>query len=532
LTGYTKEDALGNTPRMLQGPKSDPNVLRQIREALSQWRPICVELINYTKDGREFWSELDINPMADANGYYTHWISVQRDITERKRAAKRIEHMAFYDQLTNLPNREFLLNHMTESQKLSLESKSYGALLYINLGNLKKVNYTFGHDFGNEVLKEAATRLLKCVSEEGTVVRFGGDEFVILLDNLSMKRSEAVSMSKDMAKKVLNSFRDNFEVDKNIYFSAPSIGISVFSGYQEGLSESVIKQADLAMDTAKNNGRNRLQFYDRGMQSRFDEHATIEADLHTALELKQFSLAYQAQFNQIGKIVGAEALLRMHHPDKGIIAPGSFIEVAEETGLIFEIGMWVLEEACKDLVSWSNNPEMNELTVAINVSALQFEQPDFVDRVQAIVEKTGINPHLLKFELTESILLNDVDGVITQMNLFNAMGIQFNLDDFGTGYSSLAYLKKLPLKCLKIDRSFVSDIPDDTNACAIAVSIITMASSLNLVTVAEGIETSAQMKYLQEAGCDHFQGYLLGRPIPLAEFIDLVKSSSQLENIT
>jgi diguanylate cyclase (GGDEF)-like protein/PAS domain S-box-containing protein len=531
LTGYTKEDALGNTPRMLQGPKSDPDVLCQIREALSQWRPICVELINYTKDGREFWSELDINPMADSGGYYTHWISVQRDITERKHAATRIEHMAFYDQLTNLPNREFLLNRMEASQKLSLETKSYGALLYIDLGNFKNVNYTFGHDSGNEILKEAATRLLKCVCEEGTVARFGGDEFVILLENLSMKRSEAVTMSKDMARKALNSFKANFEVAKNIYCSAPSIGVSVFSGHQEGLAESVIKQADLAMDAAKNEGRNRFQFYDRGMQSRIDEHATIEAELHTALALKQFSLAYQAQFNQIGKIVGAEALLRMHHPDKGIIAPGSFIQVAEETGLIFEIGMWVLEEACKDLVSWSNNPEMNELTVAINVSALQFEQSDFFECAQVIIEKTGINPHLLKFELTESILLNDVDSVIIKMNLFNAIGIQFNLDDFGTGYSSLAYLKKLPLKCLKIDRSFVLDIPGDNNACAIATSIIAMASSLKLVTVAEGIETSAQMKYLREAGCDHFQGYLLSRPIPLAEFIDLVKSASKLENI-
>jgi diguanylate cyclase (GGDEF)-like protein/PAS domain S-box-containing protein len=441
-----------------------------------------------------------------------------RDITDRKQAEEKIRELAFYDQLTGLPNRTLLLERLRQTKSASSRSGNYGALLFIDLDNFKTLNDTLGHDMGDVLLKQVAHRLAACVRAEDTLGRLGGDEFVVLLANLSTSKGEAVKQAEAAGEKIRVALNQSYPLGHITYHSTPSIGATLFMGYDASV-DSLLKQADLAMYKSKAAGRNALRFFNPAMEAAVMARAALEADLRVALREQQFLLHYQAQIAGEGVVVGAEVLVRWQHPQRGLVPPAEFIPLAEDAGLILPLGLWVLETACAQLTRWAAQAELAELTLAVNVSARQFRQPDFVEQIQAVLRRTGANPQRLKLELTESLLLSNVEDVIAKMSALKEDGIGFSLDDFGTGYSSLAYLSRLPLDQLKIDRSFVMNIESSDNAVAICAATISLAHGLKLKVVAEGVETEAQRYLLQTVHhCDLIQGDLFSRALPLAEF--------------
>jgi diguanylate cyclase (GGDEF)-like protein len=393
---------------------------------------------------------------------------------------------------------------------------THAALLFVDLDRFKTVNDTLGHDMGDRLLKQVAQRLLAGVRAEDTVARFGGDEFVVMLTGLSAVEHEALEQTEIAGQKLLATLRQVYLLDPVEYFITPSIGVTLFVA-QPADTDALLIQADMAMYRMKEGGRNGLRFFDPGMEHAVLQRAAQESDLRNAVEQGQFVLHYQAQMEG-ERLSGAEALVRWQHPLRGMVAPADFIPLAEETGLIVGLGYWVLEQACRQLLLWQSHPRLQQLSVAVNVSARQFRQTDFVQQVHAVLEKTGVNPLRLKMELTESLLVDDVEAVIEKMDALKALGVGFALDDFGTGFSSLSYLKRFPLDQLKIDQSFVRDVLTDHNDAAIAKTIIALAHSLGLGVIAEGVETSEQRDFLAQAGCCVFQGYLFSRPLPAEEF--------------
>jgi diguanylate cyclase (GGDEF)-like protein/PAS domain S-box-containing protein len=449
--------------------------------------------------------------------------SIINDITERKQAEAEIKSLAFYDPLTHLPNRRLLMDRLKQALASSARSERKGALLFIDLDKFKTLNDTLGHDIGDLLLQQVAQRLESCVREGDTVARLGGDEFVVMLEDLSENNIEAAAQAEVVGEKILVTLNQPYQLAAHEHHSTPSIGVSLFSGSVLG-QEELLQQADIAMYQAKKAGRNVLRFFDPAMQATITARAIQEADLRRAVaEQEKFTLYYQAQVDSSGRLIGAEALVRWQHPEHGMMLPGEFIPLAEETGLILPLGHWVLTAACKQLVAWAAQPETAYLTLAVNVSAKQIHLPTFVEEVLTLVDHFGVDPTKLKLEITESMLLDNVDATIANMSILKARGISFSMDDFGTGYSSLQYLKRLPLDQLKIDRSFVHDIATDDSDKAIVGTIIAMAKNLNLNIIAEGVETVAQQQLLKDKGCTAFQGYLLGRPIPIEQFEALLK---------
>jgi diguanylate cyclase (GGDEF)-like protein/PAS domain S-box-containing protein len=444
-----------------------------------------------------------------------------RDITERKRAQREIDTLAFFDSLTGLPNRRLLIDRLEQTLVASTRHQRHGALLLIDLDNFRDLNDTLGHDQGDLLLQQVSKRLTACVREGDTVARIGGDEFVVILPDLSSVGTDILTRVQTMAEKVRAALAHTYELAGHQYRSTPSIGIALIGNSVQTVAE-ILRRADLAMYQAKMAGRNTCRFFDPSMQANLTARSVLESDLHKALAGNQFSLYYQAQVDAGNHLIGAEALLRWHHPLRGLVSPADLIPVAEETGLILPIGKWVLETACIQLARWATQADMARLTIAVNVSARQFHQPDFVAQVLAILKSTGARPQRLKLELTESMLIANVEEVIARMSALKAQGVGFSLDDFGTGYSSLAYLKRLPLDQLKIDQGFVRDILVDPNDAAIAGMVIALAQSLGLAVIAEGVETEAQRAFLANQGCHAYQGYLFGRPLPIAEFESLV----------
>ena len=526
-SGYSREEVLGRNPRMLGSGKTPLKTYQAMWKALKQGQGWKGEFSNRRKDGHEYSELTTVSPLRNDAGVITHYVASKEDVTEQKAVEAHIQHLAYYDQLTDLPNRLLMTDRVRQALILPGHSEQYGALLLIDLDHFKLLNDTLGHDVGDKVLRLVATRLLGCVGEGNTVARVGGDEFVVMLEDLSDKVSEAAAMSELVGKKIIESFQSVFEIGNYSLRSSPSIGIALFSGDRHDTVESVFKQVDLAMYDAKAAGRNTLRFYESRMQVAASARASIETDLRYALVQDWFELYYQIQVRGTGQVVGAEALLRMQHPQRGLIAPGEFISVAEESGLIVPIGNWVLEAACDQLAQWAHAPETRDLTLAINVSAQQFRDTKFVERVTFVLGQTGANPNLLKLEPTESLLFENVEETIQKMSALRAVGVRFALDDFGTGYSSLSYLKRLPLDQIKIDQSFVRDIPQDANACSITTAIISLAKGLELEVIAEGVETEAQRQFLAEHGCALYQGYLFSRPIPSDQFGALVKKLSE-----
>ncbi|MFY8103365.1 MAG: EAL domain-containing protein [Ramlibacter sp.] len=513
-TGYSRQEVLGRSPRLLQGPQTQRDRLSQIRSALEQWQPVRVDLINYRRDGEPFWVDLDISPVWDKSRRLTHWVAVGRDVTERKAAEQKIRYLAFYDALTGLPNRQLLLDRLNATLDRSAGAQG-GALMFIDLDNFKVLNDTLGHQRGDQLLQQVAGRLRTCICPEDTVARLGGDEFVVLLQPPAEARAQdAADRAAAVADRILRALGEPYPLPGTLHHSTCSIGVTVFGPQQVAVSE-LLKQADLAMYQAKRAGRNAVCFFDPQMQAVASANAALAADLRQAWREAQFLLDYQPQVDRQGRITGVEALLRWAHPVRGRVLPSQFIATAEETSLILDVGRWALEQACAQLARWARRPERRHLSIAVNVSARQFRDPQFVDGVMEAIARAGVAPDRLKLELTESLLADGIEVTVAKMGNLKAMGVALSLDDFGMGYSSLSYLKRLPLDQLKIDREFVKDLLTDANDAAIARTIIGLAQSLRLDVIAEGVETEAQRDFLLGHGCEAFQGHLYAGPLPI-----------------
>ena len=464
-----------------------------------------------------YWFEISLTRKIDTTIAEPRFIVLSRNVTQRKTSEEEINKLAFYDPLTNLPNRRLMVDRLRQALSGSARSGRVGALQFIDLDNFKTLNDTQGHDMGDLLLQQVAQRLTTCMREGDTVARLGGDEFVVMIEELSESREEAANLARAIGEKILATISEPYRLAGLEYQITPSIGITLYTDQKQS-SDELLKQADMAMYQSKAAGRNTLRFFDPAMQAVITTRVNLEADIRQGILKGQFALYYQPQINREGRTVGAEVLLRWPHPTRGMVSPADFIPLAEETGLILPLGNWVLETACTQLALWARNPQTEHLTLAVNVSARQFRQPDFVAYVMDLVSYTGVNPKRLKLELTESLLVNDVEETKLKMTTLKACGVGFSLDDFGTGYSSLSYLKALPLDQLKIDQSFVRDLMTDPNDAAIALAVITLGHALGLTVIAEGVETQAQRDHLHRQGCDAYQGYLLGRPMPLPEF--------------
>ncbi|MFA7282184.1 MAG: PAS domain S-box protein [Sterolibacterium sp.] len=460
-TGYTAEEIVGQTPRLLKSDRHSEDFYREMWDSISRTGSWKGEIWDRRKNGEHYPKWLTISAVTGEDGAVTHYIGTHFDITERKKAEQRINDLAFFDQLTGLPNRTLLLDRLKQTMAASSRSGNYGALLFIDLDNFKTLNDTLGHDMGDQLLQQVAMRLKLCVREGDTVARFGGDEFVVVLSSLSSSMKDAASSTEVVAEKILAKLNQPYQLGSVPHKSSASIGATSFLGHTAPIDE-LMKQADLAMYKSKAAGRNLVRFFDPTLEIAVKERVALEEDLRRALDEKQFLLHYQAQIVNESRVTGAEVLVRWQHPGRGMVSPADFIPLAEDTGLILPLGQWVLETACNQLAAWSCQPEMAHLTVAVNVSAHQFRQLDFVDQVLALIERTGVKPQQLKLELTESMLVHNVEEIIEKMILLKTKGVGFSLDDFGTGYSSLSYLKRLPLDQLKIDKSFVRDVLIDT----------------------------------------------------------------------
>jgi diguanylate cyclase (GGDEF)-like protein/PAS domain S-box-containing protein len=527
LTGYTAEEAIGQRPSMLKSGWQDAAFYVDMWRELSETGHWQGEIWNRRKNGEIFPEWLTISGVRDSWGKLTHFVSTFSDISNLKVAESEIHHLAFYDPLTAMPNRRLLLNRLEKSCSTSRRSGQHGALLMIDLDHFKTLNDTLGHDVGDRLLVEVAKRLADCIREGDTAARLGGDEFIVMLDNLGRDAESAGVQAEIVAEKIrLELARPYLLQADTEYFRSASVGISLFHGHDKTV-DVLLKQADIALYKAKDAGRNTIRFFDCAMQTALDERAALEAGLRRALSRDELILHVQPQVNAERQLIGAEVLLRWHPPKQPMVLPGDFIPLAEDTGLIVPIGLWVLDQACAELRRWADEPGMAKLYMAVNVSARQFRQPDFVTQVADALSRHAVNPQRLKLELTESLLLDNVEDVVEKMQALRRLGVRFSLDDFGTGYASLSYLKRFPFEQLKVDRSFIRDIMTNSDDAGIVRAIIAMGNTLRLSVVAEGVEDSEQHAYLVRHGCSLFQGYLFGKPMSFEDFRQKLGVSAQ-----
>lgn len=520
IFGYSSAEVVGrNVSLLMSAPHSEHHdtylanyVSKEVGEEAGRNR----ELEARHKDGRVFPIELglaEVQQLSEIN-----FIGIVRDITQRKKGEDEIRQLAFYDALTRLPNRRLLLDRLQQVIANCARQHRYAALLFLDMDNFKNLNDSAGHNKGDLLLCQVAARLVESVRQGDTVSRLGGDEFVLVIEDLSADEAVAASQAEAAAEKIISRLRDGFDLDGLAYNSSASIGLTMFNSARS-TREDLLKQADMAMYKAKAAGRNGVHFFDPQMQIAVSLRAAMEQDLHDAIQQQQFVLYYQKQVDQQGRAIGAEVLLRWVHPLKGVVSPADFIPLAEETSLIVPIGEWVLNEACKTLAQWATDPARAGLSIAVNISVVQFKKNNIVATVLNALNASGANPHHLKLEITESLLANNVQDIKAKMLQLQSHGVSFSIDDFGTGYSSLFYLKRLPIDQLKIDQGFVRDIINSPNDQAIAQAVITLADSMQLSVIAEGVETEEQRAMLLELGCGAYQGYLFGRPCPLEELI-------------
>lgn len=495
----------------------DQSVLPALNTALTGETSYYEGHYRATLNDSECWIAMTCAASRNASGKIIGGIAIVQDITASKLAADEIKNLAFYDALTGLPNRRLLMDRLKQALTSSTRSERAGALLFIDLDNFKTLNDTLGHDIGDMLLQQVSQRLTGCVRENDTVARLGGDEFVVMLEDLNEQTLLAAEQTEAVGEKILAALNQPFLIAEHVCRSTPSLGATLFTDHKLGMEE-LLKQADIAMYQAKKSGRNTLRFFDPQMQITINSRAALESELRNALVNDEFHLYYQIQVDDLHRPLGAETLIRWIHPERGMVSPAQFIPLAEETGLILPIGLWVLDTACAQLKSWQDKAQFQNLVLSVNVSAKQFLQSDFADLVRSTIQRHAINPCKLKLELTESLLLENTQAIIATMTVLKESGVQFSLDDFGTGYSSLQYLKKLPLDQLKIDQSFVRDIVTDLSDRAIVSTIIAMAQTLSFDVIAEGVETEKQRLLLLEKGCQHFQGYLFGKPVPIDQF--------------
>ncbi len=518
ITGYTSDEVMNQSPAMFKSSRHETNFYRTTISTVIEAGTWQGEVWTRRKNGEDFPLWITVTAARSLDDVITHYIFSLVDITDRKLAEDEIRNLAFYDPLTKLPNRRLLAERLQHALATSSRTEKEGALLFIDLDNFKNLNDTRGHDIGDLLLEEVGNRLSLCLRQGDTAARLGGDEFVVLLEELSENPRQAAELAELVSQKIQLELNRPYVLKAKTHHISPSIGVTLFQSHNVTVDD-LLKQADLAMYQAKDAGRNTIRFFDPEMQKTVDAHAALETDLRQALASQQFVLHYQIQVNSVNQIIGAEALIRWNHPERGMVSPAEFIPLAENNGLILPLGDWVLDQACQQLRYWSQHPDTRDLTLAVNISARQFHDHHFVDTVMATLKRHQANPGKLKLELTESILLKDIVAVIEKMRSLMQLGVCFSLDDFGTGYSSLAYLKRLPLEQLKIDQSFVRDIFIDSNDLAIVRAIVTLGLSLGLAIIAEGVETADQRDFLHACGCRMFQGYFFGRPMP-AHLID------------
>ena len=486
------------------------------RRVIEEGIRVEAEEVNRSADGAQTRTYLSIKlPLRREDGSIYALCGISTDVTLHKQAEEAIHQLAFFDPLTKLPNRRLLLEHIQQALSSSDRSKEHGALLFIDVDNFKDLNDTMGHHIGDLLLQQIAQRLGECTRTQDSLARQGGDEFVVMLQGLGARADEAAQQARTVAEKVSRRLGEPYSLDGKEFLSTVSIGVAIFFG-NEHKQDDLLKQADLAMYRAKADGRNRVIFFDPKMQAQVEERMALETALRDGLALDQFVLHYQPQLRADGYQVGMEALVRWNHPTRGMVAPGVFIPVAESSGLILPLGRWILAAACTQAVRWSHHPDTAHWVVAVNVSARQFRQSDFVQIVRDVLQDTGAQGTQLELELTESLLVDDVDAVVEKMTALKALGVRLSLDDFGTGYSSLSMLKALPLDQLKIDQSFVRDLLVDEQDRSIVRAVLTLGESLGLRVIAEGVETTEQRDVLLSLGCQYLQGYLLGRPAPAA----------------
>ncbi|MDO9304080.1 MAG: EAL domain-containing protein [Sulfuricurvum sp.] len=521
ITGFKSEDSIGKPVTILKSGRHDIQFYERMWSTLNTQGRWQGEVWNRRKNGEIYAELLTITAVKSEGLGVTHYVGNFSDITEDKESEAAIHRLAYYDALTGLPNRRLLQDRITQAISSSARSWEYGAVLFVDVDHFKTLNDTRGHSVGDLLLMDVAQRLRANVRQSDTVGRQGGDEFVILLDNLSSEMSEAATMAQQLGEKLREAMEKPFNLNGVEYHCKISVGISLLT--KDDTIEDLLRQADLALYKAKDAGRNTLRFFDPAMQKELEFRIALESELNIAIMQEQFRLYYQPQVDSKGHVKSLEALIRWSHPQRGLVAPDDFIHLAEETGLILTIGKWVMETACSQLKQWETHPHTSALKIAVNVSAKEFRQSDYVAQVERIIKASRINPLLLKLELTESIVIENMEDTIEKMNALKLLGITFSMDDFGTGFSSLAYLAQLPLTQLKIDKSFVDNIPGTKNNEMITRTIITMGHGLEMHVIAEGVETQAQREFLEANGCTAYQGYLFSRPLPITELEEFLK---------
>jgi diguanylate cyclase (GGDEF)-like protein/PAS domain S-box-containing protein len=516
LTGYTPEEAIGHTVgSLLKSGRQGQPFYHKMWHALKYEGGWQGEIWNKRKDGQIYPEMLIITAIYSSDGIITNYVGSFTDITESKKAEAEIHELAFYDPLTKLPNRRLLQDRLNKVIDKTARSRQYGALFFIDIDNFKTLNDTRGHGIGDLLLIEIANRLREDVRKMDSVARQGGDEFVVLIDELGSTIDESVMLATYLGNKLHKVLTEPFNLNGLEYHCKVSIGVSLFDGNCS--VEELFKQADMALYDAKNRGRNQLCFFDPTMQQLLEQYSNMETDLRNAIARQELKLYYQPQINTSRQIVGVEALLRWQHPRLGLVSPDDFIPLAEETWLILPIGRWVLETACAQIKQWESDPLTSKVKIAVNVSARQFHQLDFVGQVRSVLAESGANPARLKLELTESMMLEDAPVIIAKMQEIRQLNVLFSMDDFGTGYSSLSYLTQLPLNQLKIDKAFVRNMSNSKNDETITRAIVAMGLGLNMNVIAEGVETEAQCGFLEALGCTEYQGYLFSRALPIEE---------------
>jgi diguanylate cyclase (GGDEF)-like protein/PAS domain S-box-containing protein len=518
ITGYTEGEVLGKNPRILKAGCYDKQFYEQMWGELLKSGNWNGELLDRRKNGEIYPQRITISAIKDGDFKTTQYVAMFSDISEQKKTEEKIYNLAFYDALTGLPNRQLLLDRLEATQLASARNKQYGALLFLEVGNLKLLNESMGHEYGDMLLMEAAKRLKARLRKVDTVARYGGNEYMLLLQNIGTSEHEASYHATTVAQKICDALVEPFHLRKHVHHSKTSIGVTLFYGNDDRMEE-LVKRVDIAMHQAKKTVQNKVQFFDAQMQKLIETRAEIEADLHRALSSNQFFMVYQIQVDRQLRPIGAEALIRWEHPRRGMVSPLEFIPIAEESALIIEIGKWVLDAACRQLASWSKNEKTRDLELSVNISARQFKQPNFVEQIAGPIRKYQINASRLKLELTESVALEDVEDVMRKMEtLRKDVGVTLSLDDFGTGYSSLSYLRQLPLDQIKIDRGFMRNIALEVSEAVMVKTIIDMALNFELHVIAEGVETEDQLNFLMQNGCLAFQGYYFSKPVAVEEF--------------
>ncbi|CAA7623776.1 EAL domain-containing protein [Magnetospirillum sp. UT-4] len=515
LTGYTFEEVEGKSPAILKSGRHDRDFYAAMWETLNTAGVWQGEIWNQRKDGEVYPEWLTINAITDETGRVTQYAAVFSDITERKKTEERIKNLAYFDVLTGLPNRRLFVDRLQLAIANCHRHGARLAIMFLDLDLFKRINDTLGHGVGDQVLVEMAKRIGQCIREGDTLARLGGDEFVVLMQEL-----EHLEDAAKLAERVIVNVKQPFQVDEHELYVTASIGIAIYP--EDGTeAESLVKNADTAMYRAKDMGRNSYQLYTPAMNARSFERLAMESALRHALARNEFALAYQVKVDLgSGKMSGVEALVRWRHPEMGIVSPAEFIPLAENMGLISEIGAWVLEAACRQCRAW-HDLGLPPVRIAVNVSALQFREDDVPHLVERALKETGLAPQHLELELTETLLMQRVDDVAGVLTRLRDMGVHVSIDDFGTGYSSLSYLKRMPIDSLKIDRSFVKDITEDADAATIVSTIINLAHNLKMRCIAEGVETAEQADFLRSCGCDEVQGYLISRPVSAENMVSL-----------